>query len=132
MLQAYRATTAQETSVWQKNYAQAHEQALAENKKILLDFTARWCSSCHEVQKKILANMSFDQLGKFMLPVIVDCTNLTAEPCASLQEKYGIKGLPAIVLIDPASETVIERWGAELLDGTVCDFVIELKQLMGQ
>lgn len=124
-LHAYRATQ-EVSSPWFTNYEQALHMAHNEHKKLLLDFSANWCSLCHELEKNILKSSALDQILGFVVPVTIDCTNLNAEPCATLQKQYTIVGLPTLLLVDPEDGHVIRRWGSELLDVSPCDFAEEI------
>ena len=129
ILYSYKATS-EATSLWQTKYADAHAQANREDKALLLDFSAQWCSLCHELEKKVLHNLALDQLSPLLVPVVIDCTNVSAEPCASLQKKYHVVGLPALLLVDPKTDKVIRRWGSELLMQSPCTLSNELKSLL--
>ncbi len=111
---------------WMSSYDQARELALKDNKKMLLDFTATWCSACKTLEKKVLNAPALQDMLSSLVLVKVDCTNPTAECCAYVQKKYSVLGYPTILLIDPKTETVINRWGADLMDLSLEEVIKQL------
>lgn len=106
------------------NYEQARTQALAENKMLLVDFGASWCTSCNEIEHKFLGNnMVIDSLSNSFVVVKIDCTNPKAESCASVQAQFNIIGFPTMLVVEPQEQKVLARWGGELLNLTPEAFV---------
>lgn len=64
------------------------------------------------------------------VPVYVDCTNPTHESCSTVQKHFEVKGYPTLLLIDPETETLIGRWGSELLNKSPESFAQELETLI--
>lgn len=95
------------------SYKDAIKQGLAENKKILVDFGAAWCTTCREIQKKIMRNKKIHAQLPEIIFVEIDGTDPHNACCAELSNKFSIIGFPTILLIDPVSEKVIGRWGDE-------------------
>lgn len=124
-------TVATDISIWHTDYAQARQKALEENKPLLLDFGASWCSSCKAIEKQLLHQTTvMDALEPLVVPLTVDCTNPHAEPCAVIQQKYGVVGFPTIILVNAATETILKKWGGELLDYSPEEFINELEKLV--
>lgn len=128
---AYKASSEKAETIqnWLTNYEEARQQAARDNKKILLDFGASWCSSCNAIDKHILNNSTVKKILEKCICVKVDCTKPNNEPCATLQKKFNIIGVPAIVLIN-ADETIVKRWGSELLDQNIQEFIDTMSKLM--
>lgn len=105
------------------NYNEARAQAIAENKLLLIDFGARWCSSCTEIEHKFLCNTTVIGALSDVVIVKIDCTNPHAESCAAVQELFSIVGFPTMLVVAPQNERVLARWGGELLDLTPEQFI---------
>ncbi|MDY0121622.1 MAG: protein-disulfide reductase DsbD [Sulfurimonas sp.] len=68
-------------------------------KKILLDFSAEWCSVCKELDAKTFSDAAVKaKMSEFVL-IKADVTNNGAEEKA-LSKKYGVFGPPAILFFD--------------------------------
>ena len=78
---------------------------LAKNKgkKIILDFTAKWCSACKELEAVTFSNTNvIKQMNKYVV-IKADITDNT-QAQKELSAKYGIFGPPAILFIDKNSK----------------------------
>ena len=93
---------------WLTNYAQAVEQAKAQNKPILLDFSGSdWCGGCIAMKKEVLDTPAFQKYARQSL-ILMEVDFPQIKPQAEeikaqnlkLQERYGIDGLPSFVLVD--------------------------------
>lgn len=100
---------------WRTDYAQAREEAIAKNQKLLLDFGASWCSLCGVLEKDILNSPEVTALFDKVIAVKIDGSKSGDEPYTSLVKEFKIFGLPTILLIDPTTNTVIKQWGSELI-----------------
>jgi thiol:disulfide interchange protein DsbD len=100
----------------QMSYECARELALSENKKIFIDFWATFCPVCLAINKKVLPDETVKKSLENYIILKVDGTYDSNEPFATLEKKYDIKGFPTFLIVDPKTETVIERLGAEIYD----------------
>jgi thiol:disulfide interchange protein len=103
-------------TAWRTDYTQAREEAVAQNKKLLLDFGASWCSLCTIIEKDILHASDFSATLQKVVAVKIDGSKAGAEPYTSLMKEFKILGLPTILLVDPTTNTIIKKWGSELID----------------
>ena len=72
-------------------------------KKIILDFSAEWCTSCKELEEVTFSNVSVaTKMNEFVL-VQADITANSVENKA-LSKKYGVFGPPAILFFDESSK----------------------------
>lgn len=93
---------------WTDDYTKAAEQAKAENKAILLDFTGSdWCGWCMKMKKETLDTPQFtDYAQKNLVLVTVDFPHKTPQTPAVKQQngqldaKYRADGFPTYILID--------------------------------
>jgi len=89
------------------------DEQLAKNKgkKIMLDFSAKWCTSCKEFEDITFANKKVqDKMREFVL-IRADLTDNTDKEKA-LSKKYGVFGPPDVVFFDKngnvlKSETIV-------------------------
>lgn len=59
---------------------------------VLVDFWATWCSSCHALTPK-LEEISNELQGRAKI------VKVNAEECTGLAARYGVRGLPAMVIV---------------------------------
>lgn len=101
-------------SIWLFDYATARQQAIAEQKNMLLDFGTRVCSLCLAIDKKVFTNPEVFEALTRVVTVKVDCSD-RGTASTELACKFHVHGYPTILLIDPCNETVIARWSGEFL-----------------
>lgn len=117
----------QATSVWRTDFAQAQTEAKAAHKNLLLDITADWCSVCKMLEKQVLNAPEVVHAFDTIIPVTINSTNPHSEPYATLKTQYAIVGVPTVLLIDGQTGELIKRWGSELLEMDIQEFVRELQ-----
>jgi thiol:disulfide interchange protein DsbD len=81
------------------------DSILAENrgKKVLVDFSADWCTACKEYEEKTFSDEAVKTaMDKYVL-VQVDVT-ANDEASKSISKKYGVFGPPAILFFDKKGE----------------------------
>lgn len=111
---------------WTSDFEAAKKQAAEEKKDLLIDFTGSdWCGWCIKLVEEVFSKDEFKEgvEDKFVLVEIDfpdDDSKISAETKArndKLQEKFGIKGFPTIVLADaagrPFATTGYQPGGAE-------------------
>ena len=75
------------------------ELAKAKGQKVLLDFSAKWCTSCKELEMITFADPAVKaKMGEFVL-IKADVTDNT-ESEKALTKKFGLFGPPAIIFFD--------------------------------
>lgn len=89
---------------WRKSYATALEEAARTSRPLLIDFEADWCGWCKKLDRETFGNGDVIRLvEKLFVPVRIDTDR---EP--KLSEKFGVKGLPTILLLGP-NEKELQR-----------------------
>ena len=80
----------------------------AKGKKVLLDFSAKWCTACKELEEVTFADPAVKaKMGEFVL-IRADVTaNSDAEK--ALTKKFGLFGPPAILFFDASGSKVSGR-----------------------
>ena len=109
---------------WHNDYHQAHALAKKQNKPLLIDFGAPYCSVCKAIDKKFFANQDVaDIINKNFVPLKID---ISEEKNEFLQEQFNIIGAPVINIVNIKKDKELQRWGAELYDLPVKEFIEKL------
>lgn len=90
---------------WSTDLDKAIEQAKAENKSVLVEFTGSdWCPPCIAMRKNVFSKKEFvDAASKKFVLVELDFPKgdkELSEKNQPLAEKYQIEGFPTVVLLD--------------------------------
>jgi thiol:disulfide interchange protein DsbD len=81
------------------------ELAKAKGKKVLLDFSAKWCTSCKELEMITFADPAVKaKMGEFIL-IKADVTDNT-ESEKALTKQFGLFGPPAIIFFDEQGKKI--------------------------
>ncbi len=129
------ATTAQQGQKmgWHSGYEATRAQALAENKLVLLDFTAEWCTLCKKLEKQFFSEKLIAQeVPKRVIPLKIDCTDNSGVECVGARKKFGVMGYPAIILINPQDETILQRWDSDLNYKDPQEFINEIDSFINK
>jgi len=119
-------------SEWTSDYKKAQQEAKADHKLVLLNFTGSdWCGYCFQFDRAILSQPQFkDYANKNLILVEVDFPRrkaLSVETQKQNQElaaKYEVEGFPTVVLLNGDGKT-LWRYDA-LYTGGVAAFLAEL------
>ncbi len=85
---------------YQKQISSALSVAVSDNRLIILDFYADWCAACKELDENTWSNREVkDTLSKTGIMVKLDFTR-TSKAGSELQQKYGVKGLPTVIILN--------------------------------
>ena len=91
---------------WQADEAAARAQAKAENKPLVIDFTAEWCAACQELEHITYQDPRVIERSASFIPVMLDSTDAKDPTVKALQEKYEVVGLPTVVFVLPDGTTM--------------------------
>ncbi len=91
----------QESVAWRPYSDAAVQAALAERKPVLIDFTADWCAACKELEHKTFSDPRVGRAAERFVALRADMTNFGGPEAKRWQERFGIKGLPTIVRLEP-------------------------------
>lgn len=109
---------------WQSYDESVIEKAIAENRPVLIDFTADWCVSCLVVDKTVYSRSDIAELikQKKVLAVKADTTTKDSPATIALKDKYNEPGVPVSMLFLPNKKEPT-RWRGKT-------FGDELKKLL--
>lgn len=134
-MQSYEKTFYQETInleksvLWQADYATALQHAQETKTLLLVDFWANHCTICKAIDKKVFKNNRFNQATADILTFVkIDATQSNNPDFVQLKEQYKVYAQPTILLIEPATETILKRWTSEPYSMTIEDFITQLKK----
>ncbi|MGE3954898.1 MAG: thioredoxin family protein [Parachlamydiales bacterium] len=92
---------------WLHNYDKAVELSKSEHKPILIFFTGSdWCGWCKKLKKEVFDKPEFaESMGDKFVYLEIDQpmkgqSSDLEEQKDKLQKQYGIRGLPAVVIVD--------------------------------
>lgn len=93
------------TIEWDTLSEAALEQAHREGKPVLIDFVADWCIPCHEMEATTFADRRVAALAQRFTMLRADVT-LEDERTKAITQRFDIKGVPTIVLLDSRGREV--------------------------
>lgn len=76
------------------------EAAAREGRPVVIDFTAEWCIACKELEHYTFSDKEVGQEASRFLALRADMTSFASPPMEAIKERFGILGLPWVVLID--------------------------------
>ena len=117
---------------WQKYDAAKINEALAENKPILIKFTADWCLSCQVVEKTVYSRKDIAELikQKGVVAIKADTTLKDYPATIALKEIYNEPGVPVSILLVPSAVEGLVPGAGEPLRWRGLAFEDELKSAL--
>lgn len=85
--------------LWKPYSPEALSRAKAEDRPVLLDFSAEWCVPCREMEEKVFTDPEVVALSRKIETLKVDLTRRRPDHEALL-DRYAVRGVPTIVFID--------------------------------
>jgi thiol:disulfide interchange protein DsbD len=109
---------------WQKYDAGLIETSLAEDKPVLIEFTADWCLSCKAIEKIVYSRKDVAELikQKSVVAIKADTTAKDYPATKALEGIYNEPGVPLSILILPG-QAEDKRWRGK-------SFAEELKEVL--
>lgn len=111
--QSYSTTTTQD-DFWFTDYDRALAQAKNENKKLFIDFWARYCSICKKINSTVLVDENVKHALRNYVPVKIDGTDESTPTFQMLKKTFNIVGFPVFLIVDPETQKIEIRWSSEL------------------
>ncbi len=98
---------------WLYDLEKAKQQAAAEDKLVMLHFSAAWCAPCKEIERFVFVNpMAIRAISSQIVPVKID-----VDAQSHIADEYDVSAVPYDVLITPAGHVVSERTSPRSSDG---------------
>jgi len=85
---------------WLHSESEAVTKAKAEKKPLIVDFTAEWCKACNQLSRDTFADPRVMEKAGGFVAVKVDATSDEDPQVDAVKNKYGVKGLPTVVIYD--------------------------------
>jgi thioredoxin:protein disulfide reductase len=89
---------------WMSDEVDGRAKASAENKPVIIDFGAEWCPVCKKLEHNTFPDPAVRSEAQRFVAIRVDATD--DEATAAVQKKYGVIGLPTVVLFDSAGNEI--------------------------
>lgn len=84
---------------WQSYSDAAVEKAVRNGIPVIVDFTARWCAPCEELNQRTFSDPRVvEEMSRF-LPIRVDLTGGSSDYARQLRGRYRVAGVPTVVFI---------------------------------
>jgi tetratricopeptide (TPR) repeat protein len=93
------------------DYARALAEARARHVPIVVDTWATWCHSCLSMRSYVFPDPSLRRFGARFVWLSIDTER---DGNAPLVERLGVKSLPTLYVLDPASEQPVLAWVGSL------------------
>ena len=121
-------------AAWLTDYKKAQEQARADKKLLLLDFTGSdWCGWCMRLKKEVFSQPQFQEYAsKNLVLMEVDFPRGKSQAAAlqtqnmQLAEHYAIAGFPTIIVLNGDGKKVGELG---YMPGGATEFIAQLEKL---
>jgi thioredoxin:protein disulfide reductase len=115
---------------WYHDYDHALAHAQQTGKYLFVDLTAPYCSICTAIDKKLFTNQTVLNELDQLVPVKIDISDTSNSVHATVQKQFTIVGVPAFLIVDPATQQVVQRWGGELYDMTAEEFIENIQKIV--
>jgi len=92
--------TEQKSLDWQYYTESRYENALNDNKRMIIDFYADWCIPCKELDALTFSDDRVIKAAKEFTSMKVDMTVTLSEEIEIIRKKFEIRGMPTVLIID--------------------------------
>jgi len=102
---------------WRADHDASMTQAAADGQPALVLFTADWCPPCQQMKKYVFSDPTVATLiGERFVPIKVDMTDSGDRAAEALANRYRLRGVPTLVVLDPTGKELDRRHGMEADD----------------
>lgn len=86
---------------WQTYSEGAVKEALVQGRPVMIDFYAKWCAACNELDEKTYTDPKIIEMSSRFLNLRADFTQVSDVESSPVAKRFRIQGLPTIVFISP-------------------------------
>jgi len=112
---------------WEPYTPSRLNRAIREGKPVMLDFTAKWCGVCKELEKGPFSDPKVIRAAERFTRLQVDGTDRNDPQTLAAVRKYGVKGFPTIIFFDSSGSELREARVSGLVNS---DELIKLMKLV--
>ncbi len=84
---------------WAKFSGESLEEARAQGKPVMIDFSADWCIPCRELEHKTFSNADVIDYSEGFVRLKMDLTSIDGEK-RRIKRDFGVRGVPTIIFLD--------------------------------
>jgi thiol:disulfide interchange protein len=96
------AVVAKKKLEWRSDLPAALADAAKQNKTVLLRFTATWCGPCRVMDARVWTDPTVQ--AELSAKHIIVKSDIDDEASQLLAQKYGVRGVPTLLLLDSAGK----------------------------
>ncbi|MFO0760638.1 MAG: thioredoxin family protein [Byssovorax sp.] len=100
---------------WLDSEPEARARARAGGRPLLVVFTAAWAVASARLDRELWADPEVRRLARSFVAVRIDVTD-TAGDAEAYAQTYEIRGVPEVIVLDPAGKRVAALHGAPPVD----------------
>jgi thiol:disulfide interchange protein len=98
-------------AVWHHDLASGLKASAAAAKPAVIFFGASWDVSSVEMKRATLADPEVGALlAERFVPVDVDCTDTDSPAMVEAEERFGVRGVPALLVVAPGATAELRRF----------------------
>ncbi len=104
----YLSAKPHEGLVWQPYKPTIFQDAKEHKKPIIIDWSAKWCLPCRELEVRTFTDIKVREFSKHFLLVRIDLTHSLSQEEEHLRQKLDVVGVPTILFFLPNGKEVVD------------------------